>query len=175
MELLQKIKPLLEIYCPKIIIGLLIIFCAWFIAVIVSLAIKKFSCKLNQSKRQITALLATTSKTIIIIIGVITGLGTIGIDISALIASLGLTGFALGFALKDAVSNLLSGILLLLYQPFTYGDLINVAGCEGTVAEINLRYTVIQNEKDIILIPNSSLFNNTVRLPRKTTEENTNP
>ena len=43
-------------------------------------------------------------------------LGILGVDIAALVAGLGLTGFALGFTLKDALSNLLAGILILFYQ-----------------------------------------------------------
>ena len=61
-------------------------------------------------------------------IGVVTGLGTIGIDVGGLIASLGLVGFAVGFALKDAISNTLAGVMLLVYDPFARGDVIAVAG-----------------------------------------------
>ena len=91
-----------------------------------------------------------------------------GVNVSALVAGLGLTGFALGFALRDALSNMLSGVLILVYRPFKNGDWISVAGCEGKVAEINLRYTVIKKENDTYLIPNSTLFSNTVRVSEKT-------
>ena len=48
--------------------------------------------------------------------------GTVGVDVSALVAGLGLAGFAIGFALRDAVSNTLAGVLVLMYQPFRVGD-----------------------------------------------------
>ena len=96
--------------------------------------------------------------------GAVTALGTMGVNVSALVAGLGLTGFALGFALKDAISNVLSGILLLLYRPFQHGDYIAVAGFEGTVVGIDLRYTTLQHEHRTFLIPNSLLFTNTVTL-----------
>ena len=73
-------------------------------------------------------------------------------------AGLGLTGFALGFALKDTISNLLSGILILLYQPFKIGNTIKVSGYEGDVVSIDLRYTELNSEGNKILIPNSKLF-----------------
>jgi small-conductance mechanosensitive channel len=67
----------------------------------------------------------------ILIFGLITALGAGGLNVSALVTGLGLTGFALGFALKDVLSNLLSGIMLLLYRPFNIGDRIRMGEYEG--------------------------------------------
>lgn len=108
--------------------------------------------------KHIAGLLARAIRITLILFGVITALGTLGVDISALVAGLGLTGFALGFALKDTISNLLSGILILLYRPFTVGDHIIIAGNEGAVVSIDLRYTELKHEDKRILIPNSKLF-----------------
>ena len=55
-------------------------------------------------------------------------LGTLGINVSALVAGLGLTGFALGFAFRDALSNVLAGVMILLYHPFHRGDCANITG-----------------------------------------------
>ena len=90
--------------------------------------------------------------------GLITALGTLGVDISAMVAGLGLTGFALGFALKDILSNLISGILILLYEPFKLNDSIVIDKYEGKVVDINLRYTTITKEGKEVLVPNSFLF-----------------
>jgi small conductance mechanosensitive channel len=95
-------------------------------------------------------------------VGVVTGLGTIGIDVMGLIASLGLVGFAVGFALKDAISNTLAGVLLLVYDPFKRGDIIAVAGKQGTVVEIDMRYTTLDTAEQRILVPNSQLLNKVV-------------
>ena len=88
----------------------------------------------------------------------------IGINVSALVAGLGLTGFALGFALKDILSNLIAGVLILLYRPFRVNDYIMVTGLEGAVTEIDLRYTTLQKEGQKFLIPNSVLFTNSIGL-----------
>ena len=56
--------------------------------------------------------------------GLVTALGTLGVDVSALVAGLGLTGFALGFAVKDTISNILAGVLLLVYRPFSKKDYV---------------------------------------------------
>jgi len=117
----------------------------------------------NGSKRMgidahLAMLLARTSSVTFVILGVITALGTLGVNVSALVAGLGLTGFALGFALKDTISNLLSGVLILLYQPFKIGNTIEISGYQGDVVSIDLRYTVLDSSGSKILIPNSKLF-----------------
>lgn len=106
----------------------------------------------------LTSLLARTSSVTLIVFGFVTALGTLGINVSALVAGLGLTGFALGFALKDTISNLLSGVLILLYRPFEIGNRIRISGYEGIVASIDLRYTELEGERSKILIPNSKSF-----------------
>lgn len=107
-------------------------------------------------------LLARTAKIAIQIFGAVTALGTAGIDVSALVAGLGLTGFALGFAFRDVLSNVLAGVLILMYRPFRKGDRIAVSGLEGTVSAIDLRYTILAGEDTRILIPNSNLFTNPI-------------
>ena len=69
-------------------------------------------------------------------------------------AGLGLTGFALGFAFRDVLSNLLAGFLILLYRPFRRSDLIDVTGLEEAVAQIDLRHTILDASDNKILIPN---------------------
>ena len=117
-----------------------------------------------QLDRHLILLLARTSSITLIIFGFITALGTLGINVSALVAGLGLTGFALGFALKDTISNLISGVLILSYKPFKIGDRIKISGYEGIVVSIDLRYTELDAEGNKILIPNSKLFTNPIEV-----------
>ena len=98
------------------------------------------------------------------VIGLVTALGTLGIDVSAIVASLGLTGFAVGFALKDSISNLLSGVLILIHRPFDVGDTIKVKSFEGLVSTIDLRYTRLERDGEKILVPNSLLFTNPISI-----------
>ena len=70
---------------------------------------------------------ARAVRTTLIVIGFISALGTLGIDVTAMVAGLGLTGFALGFALKDVLSNAVAGVLILFYRPFALGDRIVVS------------------------------------------------
>ncbi|HSE93079.1 MAG TPA: mechanosensitive ion channel domain-containing protein [Methylomirabilota bacterium] len=105
-----------------------------------------------------------TAKVALVCFGAVTALGTVGVNVTALVAGLGLTGFALGFAFRDVLSNLLAGLLILLFRPFTRHDRIAVTGFEGTVAAVDLRYTTLEREDGRVLIPNSILFTNPIAL-----------
>lgn len=109
-------------------------------------------------------LAAKTVASALLLFGAVTAIGTVGVNVSALVAGLGLTGFALGFALKDILSNLMSGVLILLYRPFRINDRITVTGLEGRVTEIDLRYTRLEKGDQTYLIPNSLLITNTIGL-----------
>ncbi len=132
------------------------------IAILVRSKILKVRERLPQEKQAVVSLLASSSYIGILGLGLITALSKLGINVTALIAGLGLTGFALGFALKDIISNLLAGILIILLTPFRVGDRIRVGSSEGKVIEINLRYTVLESEGERILIPNSTMFTNII-------------
>jgi small-conductance mechanosensitive channel len=72
---------------------------------------------------------------------------------------LGLTGIALGFALKDILSNFVSGLLLLALRPFRVGDQIVIGDSEGTVERVQLRATQIRTyDGRVVLVPNAQIF-----------------
>ena len=151
----------------RIVVSLVILVVTWFLSRILAAAIRRLGTTWHESRRAVIGLAATTAKVGILLVGIITAIGTLGIDVSALVAGLGLTGFALGFALKDALSNLLAGVLVLIYQPFAEDDTIAVAGSEGRVREINLRYTVVEKEGVLFQVPNALLLNNVIRVMGK--------
>lgn len=114
-------------------------------------------------------LLASIARISLLILGLITALGTLGVNITGIVAGLGLTGFALGFALKDSIANLLAGVLILLYRPFEVGDHIDVSGFAGKVITVNLRYTELDAGPQCVLVPNSKLLTDPIRVTRPKT------
>ena len=151
------------LWLPNLGLALAILFAFW----LCSKAIKASSLKLGSRlglREPLPSLIGGVARLTILVLGVITALGTLGINVAALVAGLGLTGFALGFALKDSVSNLLAGVLILAYRPFEMGNYIKVAGHEGEVVKIDLRYTTLKNEENTYLIPNSLIFSNAVTI-----------
>ena len=141
----------------NILYSIIIIILAWILGHIIKYLTTSQLMKSN-SNPALIRLLGKAIKNIILLMGIVSALGTIGIDVSAMVAGLGLTGFALGFAMKDILSNMISGILILLYKPFTEKDMIKIDKYEGEVLEINLRYTSIKQNDETILIPNSFIY-----------------
>ena len=114
-------------------------------------------------------LLASIARVGLLILGLVTALGTLGVNILGIVAGLGLTGFALGFALKDSIANLLAGVLILLYRPFEVGDRIDVGGLAGRVAHVDLRYTELDAESERVLVPNSKMLTDPIRVSKPAT------
>jgi small-conductance mechanosensitive channel len=113
-------------------------------------------------------LLASVARIALVILGFITALGTLGVNITGIVAGLGLTGFALGFALKDSIANVLAGVLILLYRPFEVGDRIDVGGLSGRVSHVDLRYTELDAESERVLVPNSKMLTDPIRVSKAT-------
>ncbi len=137
------------------------------LAVVCALVAERALARAGELRRlapELTQFLARVAKIAIYLLGAVCALGTFGIDVTALVAGLGLTGFALGFALKDIVSNTLAGILVIIYRPFQQGDEIKVSSFEGTVEAIDLRYTTLDAKDCRHLVPNSMLFSNAVTI-----------
>ena len=104
---------------------------------------------------------------VIAIVGVtlalLTALSTMGVDINALIAALGLTSLAIGLALKDTIENAITGVLLLIQRPFKVGDVIKVSDVTGTVADVAIRTTNIKTFDGLhVLIPNRHVYNEVI-------------
>ncbi len=156
-KLIQYLLDEATLWAPRLI-GVVVILVVFFILAKIAKRIITNAAERLKFDGNLTLLLSRTSSITLIIFGFVTALGTLGINVSALVAGLGLTGFALGFALKDTISNLLSGVLILLYRPFETGNCIKISGYEGTVVSIDLRYTELDSEGNKVLIPNSKLF-----------------
>ncbi len=83
----------------------------------------------------------------------------------SLIAGAGATTLILGFASQQFFSNLFSGIFLILNRPFKINDTIEFQGSKGTVIEISLNSTIIQDENgDDIIIPSSKILGDKIKI-----------
>lgn len=90
---------------------------------------------------------------------VITALGQLGVDTKTFAAVIAAAGLAIGLALQGGLSNFAAGFLIVVFRPFRAGDVINGAGIEGTVEEVQVFSTTlntVDNKK--IIVPNSALM-----------------
>lgn len=154
------------LFLPQLAMGLLLLAVFWVSGILVSRLIRRVGHSRNLSPDAMSVL-ALAAKVMLQVTGLITALGTVGVNVTALVAGLGLTGFALGFALKDIISNILAGIIILMYKPFRYADRIvvqtsTVPWLEGIVAQIDLRYTTLELPDRRVLIPNANLLTNAI-------------
>ncbi len=96
-------------------------------------------------------------------IGVVAALGQLGVDTGSLLASLGVAGLTIGFAAKDALSNVIAGLFIFWDRPFVIGDLVEVDGKYGKVETITMRSTrVVTVDGRMLAIPNTIIVNSTV-------------
>lgn len=95
-----------------------------------------------------------------IVLIAITVLQTIGIDPAALIAGIGVAGIAFGFAARDTVENILSGVSILTDKAFRIGDTLIVSGTYCVVENITLRTTRLRTpNNEVLVIPNQQMAN----------------
>lgn len=98
-----------------------------------------------------------------ILLGIVTALGTVGVDLTALVATLGVAGFAISFAFQDIFGNFLAGVLIMLQRPFKLGDRVAVAGAEGVIEDIRIRDTLVRvDDGRLIVVPNKNILNGTI-------------
>jgi small-conductance mechanosensitive channel len=109
-------------------------------------------------------LVARIARWTVLVLGTLTALNQIpGIDVTSLLTGLGILGFTIGFALQDIARNFIAGLLLLVRQPFSVGDAVEVAGHTGTVMDITTRDTVIKTADGVMeIIPNLDVYTNPI-------------
>ncbi len=99
----------------------------------------------------------------IVAFGAVLIAGSLGFDLSAILAGLGISGIALALAAKDSVSNMFGAITVLLDRPFKVGDWVVIGSSEGEIIEINFRTTQIRTSIDsVITFPNANLVNTAI-------------
>jgi len=107
--------------------------------------------------------LGTIVATLIIVAAIVAAFDTLGIPATSFMAIIGAAGLAIGLALKDSLSNFASGVMLVLFRPFTKGDFIDAGGVMGTVDEIRLVSTTLTTgDNKLITVPNALIYNSTI-------------
>ncbi len=99
-----------------------------------------------------------TAWVIAVLIGLLTILPELGVNISALLAGAGLAGLAIGFGAQSLVKDVFSGVFILVENQFGKGDVVNVAGVGGKVEDVNLRRTLLRDiDGTVHSIPNGEI------------------
>jgi small conductance mechanosensitive channel len=141
----------------------LLVFIFFYLLWIISRRILRSILKRSDQDETTQIFIQTLTKYSVLIIGGIYALKAGGVDISAVLASLGIAGITVGFAARDAFSNLISGLLIFLDRPFVIGDLVEVSDQYGQVDQITLRSTrIVTPDGRMLAVPNTEMINKTV-------------
>lgn len=146
---------------PNIITALLIFILSLYFARLLSNLLKRVLVR-RKTDSGVTQLLAQTLQWTIIVFGAISALQRF-FNVTAFLTGLGIIGFTIGFALQNVMQNFVSGIILLMQQPFKVGDEIKVLDFDGVVLQINLRTTEMRAlDGRIIILPNADVISHAI-------------
>lgn len=141
-------------WAPKILIALLIL---WIGFMIVN-AITKFAGKAMDRSgldKDLTPFLKSLISAVLKVLVVITAAGTLGIEMTAFIALIGMAGLAIGMALQGTLAHFAAGVMVLIFKPYRVGDLVDIQGTVGHVDEIQVFNTIINTlDNKKVIMPN---------------------
>lgn len=113
----------------------------------------------GRAENLLTPIAIRFGKVAIFIAGAITALALLGVNVTALIAGLGIGGALLALAAKDSVENVLGSFTILLEMPFAIGDWVIIGEVEGIVEDVNVRSTRVRTFDDaLIVLPNRRMI-----------------
>ena len=105
----------------------------------------------------------TILRYIVLVIGLMVVLQTVGLDLSAVTVLAGALGVGIGFGLQNITNNFVSGIIILFERPIKVGDRIEVGEVSGDVISISMRSTtIVTNDNISIIVPNSDFISSKV-------------
>jgi len=114
--------------------------------------------ELDGAERTLIGAVESVLRFCIVVFGSVFIADALNLDLTTMVAGLGITGLALALAAKDSIANIFGAVTVLLDRPFRVGDWVLISGCEGEVINISLRTTLLRTSVDtVISIPNANL------------------
>lgn len=149
---------------PYVLIGIFVIFVFWLLGKAARFVIDQIG---DRTKLDTVLLhvLGSIASGVMVLLGILVAAVIIfpSFKPGELVAGLGITTVAIGFAFKDMLQNTFAGLLILWRKPFRIGDQINTQNYEGTVEEINIRSTFIKTyDGERVVVPNADIYTNPV-------------
>lgn len=147
---------------PRVLAAILILIVGWWLTKLLCKLIKKAMLKAKADPTVVTFLHSVINAALKVLV-VICVLSTLGFDMTTIVTTVGAATVTIGLALKDSLSNVASGTLIILNKKFKVGDYLETEGLKGNVVKISMMYTTLRtyDNKDI-LIPNSRLTSNNI-------------
>lgn len=149
-------------FMPKILAAIVVLFIFYGLLKLVDKIAAAAMKKLKWDKA-IEQLLRSIIRFAIMIMGAVTAADQLGINVTSLVAGVGVASLAISFAAKDTLENFIAGVTIIIDKPFKVGDLVEVGGSVGTVTEITLRSVRIMTKENYLkIIPTSKVIGSEV-------------
>jgi len=114
--------------------------------------------EIQQRTNTLSSILVKIAGILILIVAVITILPEFGVNITSLIAAIGVGGLAIAFAAQNLIRDFISGFFILLEDQYGIGDVVSIAGIAGVVEDITLRRTVLRDlDANVHSVPNGKV------------------
>lgn len=148
----------------KVALFCIILYLTRAISKVVSKAVRK---SVKHSKMDFSVLMqdffVSMASKAVVFVGLLIALSQIGIELGPLLTGFGVAGVIIGFALQDTLSNFASGLMILIYRPYDVGDMVKVAGIQGTVNNMSLVSTTVQTiDNQRLVIPNNKIWGDVI-------------
>ena len=160
--IIDFLKNWLENYGLQLIVSIVALIIFWWLINKLDKIIIKI---LNKSyvEKGMVYFLSSISKYTLRIFLIAILLGNLGVNMVSVMTALGASLVTVGFALKDSMSNMAGGIILVVVKPFKVGDYIETKDAKGIVSKIEIMFTTLEGDDGkSIIIPNTNLISNTV-------------
>jgi len=157
MEWQQKISSYLETHGPALIGAILVIIAGF----VVARAVGGFLMRWLEHKPMeppIRMLVVRIVKLLLLALTLVIALGTAGVEVTPLVAGIGVAGVGVGLATQGVLSNLFAGLLIIFTKPYRVGEYIDLLREEGVVAQIELFNTTLTHpDRSRVIIPNRKI------------------
>ncbi|HKJ46377.1 MAG TPA: mechanosensitive ion channel domain-containing protein [Balneolales bacterium] len=155
--------PLITMYALQVLGAVIIFIIGWLIAKWADKRVGKWMKKSKRIDDTLVPIIAKSIKVLIMIITLLAVLNKFGVQTASIIALLGAAGLAIGLALQGTLSNVASGVMLLIFRPFKIGDAVTISGLTAIVDEIGLFITKLHTFDNInVYLPNSKIWGNEI-------------
>jgi small conductance mechanosensitive channel len=156
---IDHIGGLIVVYGVNCLGAILIALAGWWVSSLAERMARRGLLSSSHMDRTVAAFLSSLVRYALLAVTLVLILQVVGIQATSLVAVIGASSLAIGLALQGTLSNMASGVMLLLFRPFKLGDSIEVAGKSGTVQNLNLFFTELAGGDNVqILIPNGQVW-----------------
>lgn len=156
----DHLRTLAALYLPRLAAAILLLVVGWWVISWLSRLVAEATARFDVS---LSSFLTSMFSILLKVLLLISAAGMVGFQTTSFVAILGAAGLAVGLALQGTLANFAGGVLILVFKPFTVGDVIDSQGKSGTVQAIQIFNTILlTSQGDTVILPNGATSNGVI-------------